>query len=106
MHLGFLLGFLYMVFTSTFFVSSVSVANLVLMAPMLVDGLSQRAGWRKSDNVVRFATGLLFGFGMVPFFGISETGYVQNFEQYILFAVIASVLFILLNKRLRLLTIE
>ncbi len=98
MHLGFLLGFLYLVSTSTFFVSSVSAANLVLMVPMLVDGLSQRVGWRKSDNVVRFATGILFGFGMVPFFGISEISYVQNFEQYLLFTVIVSVLFILLQK--------
>lgn len=99
MHIGFLFGFLYLVFTSNFLVSSVSAANLVLLAPMLIDGVTQRAGWRKSDNAMRFATGLLFGFGMAPFFGISDVSRQQSAEPYILFAVIISMVFILAQKR-------
>jgi uncharacterized membrane protein len=98
MHLGFFLGFVYLAFTSNFFVSSISVANLILLVPLLIDGLTQRAGWRTSDNAIRFATGLLFGFGMVPFFGISEIGPAQNFEMYLAFIVFASIVLILLQK--------
>jgi uncharacterized membrane protein len=98
MHLGFFLGFVYLAFTSNFFVSSISVANLVLLVPLLIDGMTQRAGWRTSDNAIRFATGLLFGFGMVPFFGISDVNLTQNFEMYLLFVVAASLILLLVQK--------
>jgi uncharacterized membrane protein len=32
--------------------------------PMLMDGITQLKGWRKSNNVLRAITGLLSGFGL------------------------------------------
>jgi uncharacterized membrane protein len=38
--------------------------GVLLNIPMVVDGYTQRKGWRKSNNALRISTGLLSGFGM------------------------------------------
>ncbi|MEM3207627.1 MAG: DUF2085 domain-containing protein [Halobacteria archaeon] len=41
-----------------------SIAVFFLLTPPLaLDGVTQSLGWRKSRNSLRFATGLLYGFG-------------------------------------------
>ena len=57
--LGQLLGFLWVLFLRP------KAGMLLLLGPMAADGISQRAGWRESNNVLRFITGLLGGFGLV-----------------------------------------
>lgn len=42
--------------------------GLLLMLPAAVDGATQALGWRSSNNRLRFATGLLAGFGWLTFF--------------------------------------
>lgn len=38
---------------------------LVLIIPLIADGLTQAAGMRKSTNVLRLVTGVLFGFALI-----------------------------------------
>ena len=40
---------------------------LMSFAPLLLDGSTQLIGLRQSTNAVRFATGLVFGAGLVPY---------------------------------------
>jgi uncharacterized membrane protein len=42
----------------------VAVALMMMMMPMVVDGISQFFGFRESNNVVRLLTGLMFTFGL------------------------------------------
>ncbi|MDG6225034.1 MAG: DUF2085 domain-containing protein [Candidatus Thermoplasmatota archaeon] len=41
----------------------VLIVFILSIAPMAVDGMTQFAGWRTSNNVMRLATGLLAGSG-------------------------------------------
>ena len=41
---------------------------IVLILPVLIDGLSQYIGWRMSNNYLRFSTGLIAGTGAGMFF--------------------------------------
>jgi len=38
---------------------------IVLIIPLIVDGLTQAAGLRESTNVLRLLTGVLFGFALI-----------------------------------------
>ncbi|WP_124728776.1 DUF2085 domain-containing protein [Staphylospora marina] len=38
--------------------------GLLLQIPMLIDGFTQKWGWRESTNVLRVVTGLLSGLGL------------------------------------------
>ncbi len=40
-------------------------AMLLLLIPLGADGISQQAGYRESNNALRFITGVLGGFGLV-----------------------------------------
>lgn len=40
---------------------------IIMTIPLLVDGFTQKWGWRKSSNGVRFLTGILFGIGQSLF---------------------------------------
>lgn len=58
-----LLGYLLSPFT---LIASVKVPiwlPIVMAIPLLIDGFTQRWKWRKSNNPVRFITGLVFGVG-------------------------------------------
>jgi uncharacterized membrane protein len=39
----------------------------ILCLPLLIDGFSQMSGMRKSNNALRFFTGVLFAVGMMSF---------------------------------------
>ncbi len=39
--------------------------SLLVLLPMLLDGYTQAMGYRCSNNILRFVTGLLFGIGQV-----------------------------------------
>lgn len=58
---GVFLGQLTAAVTACFLSPSPWLALLLL--PMAVDGLTQTAGWRVSNNALRLVTGLLGGFG-------------------------------------------
>ena len=36
---------------------------IIMAIPLLIDGFTQRWGWRQSSNSIRFITGILFGIG-------------------------------------------
>lgn len=48
--------------------------GILLQVPMLVDGLTQLKGWRKSTNTLRTVTGLLSGAGLA--IGITSLFYI------------------------------
>lgn len=35
----------------------------IMAIPLVIDGFTQRWGWRQSSNSIRFITGILFGIG-------------------------------------------
>ncbi|PMC36779.1 hypothetical protein CJ195_15250 [Bacillus sp. UMB0899] len=37
--------------------------SIIMAIPLLIDGFTQRWGWRQSSNSIRFITGILFGIG-------------------------------------------
>ena len=41
--------------------------HVILLLPMAVDGLTQLAGWRESNNSLRLVTGVLGGYGYLVF---------------------------------------
>jgi uncharacterized membrane protein len=41
--------------------------SMILVLVMFIDGFTQLKGWRKSNNILRFFTGLGFGYAMVSF---------------------------------------
>ncbi len=43
---------------------------ILLSIPMLVDGFTQKWHWRRSNNFLRFTTGLIFGIGQSMFISI------------------------------------
>jgi len=57
-------GTLGLVFISLNFHIPVPYA-IVLVLPLIVDGLSQSAGMRESTNLLRLVTGILFGFSLM-----------------------------------------
>ena len=42
---------------------------IILLIPLIVDGVTQMFEIRESNNLLRFCTGLSFGCGVVLFFG-------------------------------------
>ena len=44
---------------------------LLLNAPALMDGMTQAAGWRESNNALRLATGMMSGIGQVALASIA-----------------------------------
>lgn len=41
-----------------------ALLSLVLLIPLIIDGMSQAEGKRESTNLIRFGTGFLFGLGL------------------------------------------
>jgi len=66
---GIYLGYLALVvFAARFWQTGTLPAPLPLLAlhlPLLLDGLTQAAGWRQSNNALRLLTGVLAGVGQV-----------------------------------------
>ena len=62
---GLLAGFLGLIWLASFQISLPLFAVALLMLPLAVDGLTQLAGFRESNNVLRFLTGFMFTFGLV-----------------------------------------
>ena len=42
--------------------------SVILMIPMVVDGVTQLLNYRVSNNYLRLLTGILFGFGIITIF--------------------------------------
>lgn len=56
----------YLIFPFLFFLplgKEVLLAGILLNIPMVLDGWTQKKGWRESHNVLRVITGLLAGIG-------------------------------------------
>ncbi|KZX10161.1 DUF2085 domain-containing protein [Methanobrevibacter curvatus] len=67
---GFYLGIISLFFLLVLFFKSSNLENLVLfgiilLIPMILDGFSQLFHLRESNNILRFITGLIGGFGIV-----------------------------------------
>jgi uncharacterized membrane protein len=62
---GLLLGFFGFIWLTLFQVHIPAMAVILLMVPMVIDGISQLAGFRESNNVVRLLTGFMFTFGFM-----------------------------------------
>ncbi|MDO4487809.1 MAG: DUF2085 domain-containing protein [Eubacteriales bacterium] len=67
---GILIGFLIAVITLFFFRADITVLLLMLL-PLIIDGAVQRLTHYESNNILRLATGILFGFAATSFFAIS-----------------------------------
>jgi uncharacterized membrane protein len=44
--------------------------SLLLLVPLIIDGMSQVSGKRESTSLIRFLTGFLFGVGLQSIVGI------------------------------------
>lgn len=58
-----LLGYLFIPILFAINFNSSIIIGMLLNTPMIVDGYTQLKGWRKSNNSLRFTTGLLSGIG-------------------------------------------
>ena len=52
---------------------------LLLVLPLAFDGLTQRLGWRESNNVMRLATGLAAGLGYMALTAVAGQWLAQAF---------------------------
>lgn len=68
---GELFGILFSLFSCFFFRPSVMI-SILLMLPMIADGLIQLKTAYESTNIKRFITGFLFGYGFFNLFIISS----------------------------------
>ena len=68
---GELVGMIFSMFSCFFFRLSVSVSLLILL-PMIIDGVIQMTTAYESNNTKRFITGLLFGYGIIMLFVITS----------------------------------
>ncbi|MNB84045.1 hypothetical protein D3C81_384770 [compost metagenome] len=59
-----LMGYLAIPFLLFFGVHFPIIIGVLLNVPMLIDGYTQKWGWRKSNNFIRVITGLLSGIGV------------------------------------------
>ena len=62
---GLLLGFFGFVWQALFQVHIPAIAVTLLMVPMVIDGISQLAGLRESNNMFQLLTGFMFTFGFM-----------------------------------------
>ena len=62
---GLVAGFLGLIVLPLFQMPIPLFASALLMAPMVIDGVSELAGFRVSNNLLRFLTGLMFTFGFL-----------------------------------------
>lgn len=65
------MGILVSMFSCFFFRSSISI-SLVMLIPMIVDGVIQMKTSYESNNRRRFITGFLFGYGLFMLFIITS----------------------------------
>lgn len=68
---GELVGMIFSMFSCFFFQLSVP-ASLLILLPMIIDGVVQMASAYESNNRRRFITGLLFGYGIIMLFVITS----------------------------------
>ena len=47
------------------------IISIILMIPTAIDGFTQFLGYRKSNNNLRFVTGLIGGIGLIIFMKIA-----------------------------------
>ena len=62
---GQLLGLILFLFLFHFNIAFPSILGFILVLPLLLDGFSQLFSFRKSNNAVRFFTGILFTLGFL-----------------------------------------
>lgn len=62
---------IFSMFSCFFFRLSVSVSVLILL-PMIIDGVIQMITSYESNNTKRFITGFLFGYGIIMLFVITS----------------------------------
>jgi uncharacterized membrane protein len=62
---GLLLGFFGFIWLGLFQVHIPAMAVILLMVPTVIDGVSQLAGFRESNNLTRLLTGFMFTFGFI-----------------------------------------
>jgi len=63
---GILIGFFISLFLIIFRIEISLLILMILCIPLLIDGFSQLFGWRKSNNIIRFLTGFIFGIAEIP----------------------------------------
>ena len=74
---GILLGYLSF---PAFFIGAISPSlwiGIALNVPALVDGASQAAGWRESNNALRLVTGVLSGVGQTSLLASAGTAFAR-----------------------------
>lgn len=67
---GELVGIILSIFSCVFFRISIS-AIVILMLPLILDGVVQMFTSYESNNIKRFVTGLLFGYGLFMLISVS-----------------------------------
>jgi hypothetical protein len=95
--MGFTLGFLFLLLQGRFLVSSVPFGVFLLLFPMPFD-LATKGKLRESNRYIRFATGLMFGFGVAPYLGISISAPTFIFEPYMFFVLLLTSLLLFVQK--------
>ena len=65
--IGLILGAIVGVLFKTFFFRLPLYISLILATPLIIDSLTQLFDLRKSNNILRLTTGILFGFGLMAF---------------------------------------
>lgn len=70
-YIGFLMTFLFLLVYGFYSVKINLLYSILLVAPISVDGLTQRAGLRESNNYFRIITGLSLGSAFALFIGKS-----------------------------------
>jgi len=67
-YVSFLIGVFFILFLKSYFLEITWMRLLVIFLigfiPISIDGFTQLFGWRKSNNILRFITGIIFGFSM------------------------------------------
>lgn len=98
-YLGFLFGICFMLLTGSFYIGSMDISVLIFLLPMMYDGVTQTLRRRESNNMFRYTTGLLFGFGLAPLLGLAEFGVEFPAVTYSAFVLLLTVFMMLLKKQ-------
>lgn len=61
--LGILIGTFMGIFTYIYNFNVPFLIHMIIIFPLIFDGFTQLLGFRKSNNIIRFITGLMFGIG-------------------------------------------
>jgi len=86
-HLGFFLTFIFLLGTGMFFHSTMKIKYLIFFViPIMLDAVTQKFDFRKSNNYLRLVTGFLIGIAFSVFFSISarESFFPNNEVNFVL----------------------